>query len=315
MTAAQQLRIEEAKDILQILGLPSEQQNERSALCLLAILNMTPSKKWADAENPLMGITPIMDWMKKHYGKEYAPNSRETIRRETMHQFVDAGLVLYNPDKPDRPTNSPKAVYQIEESALKLFRVFGKKSWNKQVADYMNNRDTLTQKYAAERKHKLVPLKLECGKKVTLSPGAHSELIKKVIDEFGPRFVPGGKLVYVGDTGEKWRYFDQSLLETLGIKVNEHAKMPDVVLFDEQQQWLFVVEVVTSHGPVNAKRRNELGTLFTKSSVGLVYVTAFPDRATMARYVSKIAWETEVWAADAPSHLIHFNGNRFLGPY
>jgi hypothetical protein len=35
----------------------------------------------------------------------------------------------------------------------------------------------------------------------------------------------------------------------------------------------------------------------------------------MSRYLGEIAWETEVWVADAPSHLIHFNGERFLGPY
>jgi hypothetical protein len=110
--------IEAAQQIIVSLGLPRAQQNERSALCLLALLNLTPGKAWADAENPLVGITPIMDWAREHYGKEYAPNTRETFRRQSMHQFCDAGVALYNPDKPDRPVNSPKAVYQIEPAAL-----------------------------------------------------------------------------------------------------------------------------------------------------------------------------------------------------
>ena len=81
------------------------------------------------------------------------------------------------------------------------------------------------------------------------------------------------------------------------------------------RNWLVLVESVTSHGPVDAKRHSELSRLFSSSSAGLVYVTAFPDRSVMSQYVGQIAWETEVWVADSPTHLIHFNGPKFLGPY
>lgn len=119
----------------------------------------------------------------------------------------------------------------------------------------------------------------------------------------------------MGDTGNKWGYFDESLLASLGVMVDSHGKMPDVVFYDPQKDWLLLVESVTSHGPVDGKRHDELAALFSCAKPGLVYVTAFPNRAIMARYVGEIAWETEVWVADAPSHLIHFNGERFLGPY
>ena len=150
---------------------------------------------------------------------------------------------------------------------------------------------------------------------IHLRPGEHSELIKGVIEEFARRFVPGGTLVYVGDTGEKWTYFDEETLAKLGIVVDSHGKMPDVVLYHRDREWLVLVECVTSHGPVDGKRHGELAELFATSTAGLVYVTAFPSRSVMARYVSAIAWETDVWCADAPSHLIHFDGERFLGPY
>src|ERR1700722_4089224 len=101
-----------ALEILAALDFPRAQQNERSALTLLAVIALTPAKKWKEATDPLMGITPIMDWAAEHYGKRYAPNTRETFRRQTMHQFMEAGLVLYNPDNPSRPVNSPRAVYQ-----------------------------------------------------------------------------------------------------------------------------------------------------------------------------------------------------------
>ncbi len=147
------------------------------------------------------------------------------------------------------------------------------------------------------------------------TPTEHAELIHAITEDFAPRFAPGSKLVYVGATKQKPRYFDEALLLSLGVTVDAHGKMPDVVLYFEERKWLLLVESVTSHGPVNAKRHAELRKLFTDSSVGIVFVTAFPSRAVMGRYLSDIAWETEVWVADSPSHLIHFNGDRFLGPH
>ena len=307
--------IDSALKILISLGLPRAQQNERSALSLLALLDLRPARKWSEAKNPLMGITPIMDWIKQHYKKTYAPNTRETIRRQTMHQFVDAGIARYNPDKPDRPVNSPAAVYQIEPSALELLKSFDTKKWHDNLTTYLTTSKTLAARYANERKQNLIPVQIAPGQKINLSPGEHSELIRAIIEDFGARFVPGGVLIYAGDTGDKWGYFDAALLSKLGIDVDSHGKMPDVVLYYPDRKWLLLIESVTSHGPVDGKRHAELARLFSKSSAGLVYVTAFPNRAIMGRYLGEIAWETEVWVADAPSHLIHFNGERFLGPY
>jgi hypothetical protein len=312
---AQSDHIEAAKQAIVSLGLPRGQQNERSALCLLALLNLTPDRTWADAENPLMGITPIMDWARERYGKEYAPNTRETFRRQTMHQFVAAGIAIYNPDDSARAVNSPKAVYQIDPTTLALLRTFGGPEWHDNLRDYLAGRETLAAQYAMEREQNRVPVQIAPGKQITLSPGEHSELIRAIIKEFAPRFAPGSTLVYVGDTGAKWGYFDAVLLAKLGVAVDAHGKMPDVVLYDEQKNWLLLVESVTRHGPVDAKRHAELSRLFSGASAGLVYVTAFPNRSVMARYLRAIAWETEVWVADAPSHLIHFDGERFCGPY
>ena len=315
MTKRNHGHITQANQILISLGLPRAQQNERSALCLLALLNLTPRKKWAVAEASLMGITPIMDWVRKHYHKDYAPNSRETFRRQTMHQFVDAGIALYNPDMPDRPVNSPKAVYQIEPATLELLQSFGTQAWHDRLTDYLAQRETLAAKYAKEREQNRVPVQIARGKNITLSPGEHSELIRAIIEEFGPRFAPGSMLIYAGDTGDKWGYFDAALLSDLDVDVDSHGKMPDVVLYDAERNWLLLVESVTSHGPVDGKRHAELAQLFSGAKAGLVYVTAFPTRTIMARYLGEIAWETEVRVAEAPSHLIHFDGKRFLGPY
>lgn len=307
--------IKDALYILKALGLPRAQQNERSALCLLALLNLTSKRTWKEAENPLVGITPMMEFSRTHYDRVYAPNTRETFRRQTVHQFEQAGIALYNPDRPDRPTNSPKAVYQISPETLSLLRKYKTEQWETALKHYLSETKTLAQYYANERTQKLIPVQLNNGREIKLSPGEHSELIKAIVEDFAARFVPGSILVYVGDTGEKWGYFDEELLVKLGMTLDVHGKMPDVVLYYPEKNWLLLIESVTSHGPMDAKRHNELTKLFKDVSAGLVFVTAFPSRSVMTRYLGEIAWETEVWVADAPSHLIHFDGERFLGPY
>lgn len=309
-------RVAEALKILIEVGMPRAQQNDRSALCLLAIADITPSKPWSEASAPLIGITPIMTFAGNYYMKEpYAPNTRETIRRQTMHQFCEAGIALYNPDNPARPVNSPKAVYQLSPEALSLVRAFDSPRWSEALALFREQRKGLAEKYAAARDMQHIPLKTVGGAEVKLSPGAHSELIRQIVEVFGAHYAPGGTLVYAGDTGDKWGYFDKAALEKLGVEVDSHGKMPDVVIHFKANDWLLLCEAVTSHGPVDGKRHDELRQLFRKSSAGLVFVTAFPSRTTMARYLSEIAWETEVWCAETPTHLIHFNGERFLGPY
>ncbi len=308
-------KIEEGLTILRLLGLPRQQLNERSALTLLALLGLKPEMNWAEASEPLCGITPMMDFFRDRYGKAYKPNTRETVRRQTVHQFLDAGLIVANPDKPERAINSPKAVYQIETSALKLIRGFGSKSWEKNLTTYLSTVETLKKKYAQEREMTRIPITLAPGKEITLSPGGQNVLVKEIVEQFGPRFASPGKFIYVGDTDEKYAYFDDEELAGLGVVMDSHGKMPDVIIRYMEKNWLLLIEAVTSHGPINPKRRDELTRLFGKSSAGLVFVTAFLTRKTMIQYLDEISWETEVWVADHPSHMIHFNGKRFLGPY
>jgi hypothetical protein len=308
-------KIQGALNILHSLGLPRQQLNERSALTLLSLLALEPETRWADASNPLMGITPMMDFFSMHYGKKYAPNTRETVRRQTVHQFLQAALIVANPDKPARPTNSPKAVYQIEQSALKLLSSFDKPEWKGNLQKYLRTVKSLKKLYDREREMQRLPVKLADGQEIKLSPGGQNVLVKKIVEDFCALFTPGGQIIYVGDTQLKWSFYDAKTLAALGVAIEEHGKMPDVVVHHVKKNWLVLIEAVTSHGPVNPKRRQELKKLFAGSSSGLVFVTAFIDRHAMLKYLNDISWETEVWVAESPTHLIHFNGERFLGPY
>lgn len=310
-----QNKIDQAIEIITLLGMPRAQQNERSALTFLALLNLYPDGSWQALEKSLLGVTPIMDWARDIYGKEYAPNTRETFRRQTLHQFVDGGLALYNPDKLDRPVNSPKACYQIAPELFDVLITYGTDEWEPSLNKWLAERQTLAAQYAAEREMQMIPLTLDDGTEIKLSPGIHSQLIHDIVAEFGPRFAPGSEVIYLGDTGAKEDFFRKNRLTELGVTVDRKGKLPDVVLYWAEKDWLLLIESVTSHGPVDGKRHNELRVLFKNSKPGIVYVTAFPDRRTMGKYLVDLSWETEVWVAEAPTHMIHFNGDRFLGPH
>lgn len=308
-----QSKIKQALKIITLLGLPSTQQNERSALTLLALLQLHPHSTWKEIKRPLMGVTPIMNWCRDLYGKEYAPNTREAFRRQTLHQFVDAGMVLYNPDKPERAVNSSKACYQITEELHTLLLLYGTSSWEIEVKKYLQQQTTLKERYARKRKMNMIPLKISDSTEIKLTPGNHSQLIKDIIITFGPRFAPGSEIIYIGDTGDKEAFFSKKRLAEFGVTIDPHGKMPDVMLYSPQKDWLLLIEAVSSHGLVDGKRHDELTRLFAKATPGLVFVTAFPNRKLMAKYLSLISWGTEVWCADAPTHMIHFNGDKFLG--
>ncbi len=195
--------VQEALKILTEVGIPRAQLNERSALCLLAICDLKRKDAWADAKNPLIGITPIMEFASQHYmAKPYAPNTRETIRRQSLHQFCDAGLAAYNPDKPDRPTNSPAAVYQVTPEMIALVQTFGTPQWSKSLALFKKQVGSLAAHYAMERDLAHVPLKVAAGKEVKLSPGEHSMLIRQIVEVFGAHYAPGSQLIYAGDTAK-----------------------------------------------------------------------------------------------------------------
>ena len=308
-------RIGEALEILKVIGMPREQQNERSALTLLALLNLKPMDPWSKASDPLIGITPMMKFFEDYYGKKYAPNSRETVRRFTVHQFCQAHLVIENPDDPTRPTNSPKAVYQIDSKALELIRNFGSIQWDSKLKAYLKDAPPLDNAYRGIQNNKRIKISVSPGINIDMSPGGQNVLVEKIVSLFVPRFINNPRILYIGDAENKFLHFDEDGFKSINVDINLHGKIPDIIILDQDMKWLYLIEAVTSHGPINKKRRNELEEIFGRSTAGLVYVTAFPDRSVMVKYLKEISWQSDVWLAETPDHMIHFNGDRFLGPY
>ena len=308
-------KITEAKAILKALGVPTAQQNELSALTLLALCNIKEEEDWKNASRQSMGVSKdIMSFVNDNYNKTYAPNTRETFRRQVLHQFVQACIADYNPDHPNLPVNSPRAHYAISNEMLQVVKKFGTKNWEDAVKKFIDEVGELSELYQKARAFNQIPLVLEDGQELKLSPGKHNEVQVAIVEKFAPRFAKGAKLLYLGDTAKKDLYIDTKTLQELGIPIDQHSKLPDVVIYDAKRNWLFLIEAVTSHGPVSPKRIVELEKFLKDCPAGKVYVTAFPDFSEYKKHANNIAWETEVWLVEVPDHMIHFNGDRFMGP-
>lgn len=312
-----------AKDILTCIGLPETQQNERSCLSLLALASLAPNSNYSDATANLMRNREIMDFIRDQYHINYAPNTREAIRRKSIHYMEQAGLLESNRDDPKRPTNSPKFNYSLNSEIIKILHAGPNGNWKKLVDEFNLHRPKLIEQYARKIKKNKIPVLLPNGERFELSPGNHNQLHADIVHNFCSTFIgSGARILYIGDTassrskeGGKLMHLETEYLESLGVPPMAHEKLPDVVAYDEERKWLFLIEAVTSHGPVSPKRWQELENVLSDCKVGRVYVTAFPDRKEFRKNAADIAWETEVWIADNPEHMIHFNGDRFLGPH
>lgn len=295
--------------------MPPAQSNKMAGQTLLALCGLTEHDSWSGAARSRRTVTKgIMDYVREHFDGDYAPNTRETFRRQVLHQFVLAGLAEYNPFEPDLPTNSPRSHYAISEPALQVVRSYGTPEWESNVASFRRDLRPWLEERERSRSQAMVPVQFPDGLSMRLSPGHHNELQKAVIEVFAPRFAPGAHVLYLSDTAKKDFYLDQPRLIEVGLRLTEHDKLPDIVLHDRARRRLFLVEAVTSHGPVDRKRLAEFETLLSSCRATPVYVSAFPDFDEFRKHMKAVAWETEVWLAEVPDHLIHFDGDKFLGP-
>ncbi|MCI0518690.1 MAG: N-6 DNA methylase, partial [Chloroflexi bacterium] len=244
-------KIEQAQEILEMLGLPAPQQNEVAALTLLVLAGLAEGTPWQEAQAKNLRVHDILGEIKTHYGREYAENTRETIRRQALHQFEQAGVVVRNAADPGLATNSPLTRYTLTEIVLAVLRAYRTPQFDLQRVAFINQRGRLLEVYQRTREQHKIPLQIADGSQYTLSPGKHNQLQAAIIEEFGPRFAPGARLLYLGDTANKAVLFDHAAFGKLNVQVSEHGKLPDIVLFDDARNWLFLVEAVISHGPVS----------------------------------------------------------------
>ena len=302
-------KIEETRDFLDHIGMPKAQQADICCYVILAMAGIKPDMQWKEATNEWIRIHDIIQFANSYYGTTYAENSRETFRKQALHHFRTAALVEDN----GKATNSPNYRYRLTKETFQLLRVRDTMEWEVSLRRFQHYHQSLVETYASKRKMIMMPVKIN-GQDFSFSLGKHNELQKAIIEEFAPRFAPDSECLYVGDTIEKDLVKNVEKLTKLGFEITLHDKMPDVVLYREDKDWLYFVESVTSVGPMDPKRIFEITEMTKDVTAGKIFVTAFPDFKTYKKFSEKLAWETEVWIAEMPEHMIHLDGDKFLGP-
>ena len=302
-------KIEETRDFLDRIGMPKAQQADICCYVILAMAGIKPDMQWKEATNEWIRIHDIIQFANSYYGTTYAENSRETFRKQALHHFRTAALVEDN----GKATNSPNYRYRLTEETLQMLRVRDTIEWQPSLRRFLHYHQSLIEMYASKKKMSMMPVQIN-GQDFSFSPGKHNELQKAIIEEFAPRFAPNSECLYVGDTIEKDLVKNVEKLTELGFEITLHDKMPDVVLYREDKDWLYFVESVTSVGPMDPKRILEITEMTKDVAAGKIFVTAFLDFKTYKRFSEELAWETEVWIAEMPEHMIHLNGDKFLGP-
>ncbi|MDR1038617.1 MAG: restriction endonuclease [Deltaproteobacteria bacterium] len=302
-------KIEEAREILLSIGMPKQQQNDICCYSLLAMNSINENTDWNNATNEWIRIHGIIDFTNRFYNIKYAENSRETFRKQAIHPFRDTAIIEDN----SSPTNSPNFRYRMTGEALNLFRKYGTASWSPALAYFLDNHQTLKELYASKKQMTKMPVTIS-KKIVMLTSGKHNVLQKLILEEFAPRFAPFSECIYLGDSAKRDLFKNDLTLERLGFSISVHDKMPDVILYRPDKDWIYFIEAVTSSGPVNPQRIIEIKKISSRVKSGKIYVPAFMDFRIFKSFCDSLAWETEAWIADHPEHIIHMNGNIFLSP-
>ncbi len=306
-------KLKKIKKLLADVGMPPNQQTDLCALTILAMGNLTEVSSFASTKNNWIRIHDIIKFINANYSVKYAENSRETFRKQAIHHFRTAALIEGN----GKATNSPNYKYRLTDEFLKVIQEVNNtkldNSENKALNSFLRHHERLIETYASKKVMRKMPVRIN-ERNYTFSPGSHNQLQKAILEEFAPRFAPNSECLYVGDTTHKDMVKNEEKLQKLGFAITLHDKMPDIVLYREDKNWLYFIEAVDSVGPMSPERVKDITQMTMGVESGKIFVTAFLDFPKFKKFSEHLAWETEVWIADMPEHMIHLNGDKFMGP-
>lgn len=315
--------INQALHILQTLGIPfdglSQRRLTRMAMAFLAVCDVKKPQDWPVAKtwdgSRVLRSRDIIDYINQNFQENISKGSYDDIRRKDLKLPVMSELIFKSANDPNSARNNPTRGYALSPEYGDIVRKYGGPHWVESAEEFISSRPTLSARLSAERITNLIPVTLPDGVKIEFSPGEHNVLHKAIIEEFLPRFGYAAEVLYVGDTADKYLLLNNEVLSELNFFEIAHGELPDILAYSRVKNWLYLIEAVHSSGPISSTRLLELKELTQDCKAEIVYVTAFLSRDTFRKFAPEIAWETEVWIADAPDHMIHFNGERFLGPY
>lgn len=305
--------------ILEDLGVPlgaTARQKERQAKALLALMGVRRIVDFPDAcslDTRGLKTREIIEFMNSDLGENLSLGGYDEIRRTDLKMAHLAGIVI---QPSGLAKNSPARTWGINPEVIEVFRSYATDEYRHRVAKFVADKGRLIDELAARRELHRVPVTLPGGKEISFAGGEHDLLLQAIIEEFLPIYGYGASVIYVADAEDRGLHYDQSLADGLQLPpIDDGGLLPDVICYSAERGWVYLIEAVHSAGPIDPGKRRQLRERFRDSRSPIVYVTAFADRSTFASFSTAIAWETEVWIASDPEHIIHFNGDRFLGPY
>lgn len=313
--------LNEGVQILENVGIPikklTTRRLERMVMSFLAVAGITNTWKSAQGldNKRHLKTRDIITFINEHFEENISSGSYDDIRRKDLKLLTLAGLIINSGDNLSAATNDPTRGYSIEPKFKELVKTFKTEEWSKSLKLYLENKTLLSTALSKKRNILQIPVTLPNGKSISLSAGKHNILQKKIVEEFLPRFAKGCHLLYIGDTSNKILHIEKDELKKLNFFELAHNELPDIIAYHPIDNWLYLIEAVHSSGPMNEIRVLELKELTKNCTAKLVFVTAFLDKATFKKWIMEIAWETEVWIAAIPDHLIHFDGEKYLSPY
>jgi type II restriction enzyme len=317
-SASVQKIINEALDILESVGIPLEAKTERGmermAVCTLAVASITDDWSKASSEH-FYKTREIITYVNTHFEENISSGSYDDIRRKDLKLLVLTDLVVNSGVRQSAATNDPTRGYSLHEDFRDLIVCYGTKKWKEKLKAFNANRPVFADILGRKRSIDTVPVKLPNGEPLNFSAGEHNVLQKEIIENFLSRFGHGCSVLYIGDTSNKLLHINENALKALNFFELCHDELPDIIAYNSERNWLFLIEAVHSAGPMSEIRVHELKKSLANCKAELVFVTAFLKREDFRKWSMDIAWKTEVWIADNPDHLIHFNGDKFFGPY
>lgn len=312
--------INEALYILDKFGIPltglGQRRLERIAMAFLAVANVRQSSDWNQVESShALRTREIIRYWNNNFREDISESSYDDIRRKDLKLIVLANVINASATNPNAARNDGTRRFALNSEYADLIKKFGSKNWETDIEEFLQNRLTLKEQLSSNRHLNTISVVFPSGKAFNFSPGKHNELQKAIIEKFLPRYGYGAEVLYVGDTANKFLHLESERLKSLNFFELSTGELPDIVAYSKQKNWLYLIEAVHSSGVISPIRLLELKKLTELCQADIIFITAFLDRSTFRQFAPDIAWETEVWIADAPDHIIHFDGEKFLGPY
>lgn len=305
-------------DILDVIGIPlkgmTDRRLERMAEVCLATGKILTSFAEASSsqDGGFLKTRDIISCVNRYYGEKISPGSYDDVRRKDLILLVEAGVVLNSSAIDKQATNNPTRGYALSPHFCSLLKAYDTPAWNKELEAFFVENKRLSDELKRKRELERIPVRLPSGSELTLSAGGHNELQKQIVESFLPVFGFGAQVLYIGDASDKSLYRADKELARLNIFTLKHDELPDIIAYSESRNLLYLIEAVHSSGPMNEIRVRRLKRLLEGCPADIVFITAFLTKKDFRKWVIDIAWETEVWLAENPEHLIHFNGYKFL---